>query len=69
MAIRVEPGPAPQWGPAVSIGDAGTSSNGLNAYPYGVAPDGQRFLINMPTAPDGATPITVVLNWWSRLKK
>jgi hypothetical protein len=38
-------------------------------YPYGVAPDGSRFLINTPTEADDASPMIVVLNWMATLKK
>jgi hypothetical protein len=34
-----------------------------------VAPDGQRFLINITTDEASASPITVVLNWTAALKK
>jgi Tol biopolymer transport system component len=30
---------------------------------YDVAPDGQRFLLNLPGAPTGSRPISVVVNW------
>jgi serine/threonine protein kinase len=33
------------------------------------SPDGQRFLINTPLEEAAATPVTVVLNWQSALKK
>jgi hypothetical protein len=36
---------------------------------YAVAPDGQRFLINMASSETTAPPITVVLNWTSALDK
>jgi eukaryotic-like serine/threonine-protein kinase len=36
---------------------------------YAVAPDGQRFLINMAISETTAPPITVVLNWTSALDK
>ena len=38
---------------------------------YAPSPDGQRFLVNVPAAGEGATapPITVVLNWTTGLKK
>jgi len=35
---------------------------------YDVSPDGQRFLINS-AAPEGPSPITVVLNWTALLKR
>lgn len=37
-------------------------------YPYGVTPDGQRFLFSvLPGALDTSAPITVVMNWQSAL--
>lgn len=36
---------------------------------YAVAPDGQRFLINVATGQGSISPITVVLNWQSLLKR
>ncbi len=36
---------------------------------YAVAPDGQRFLINLAVTEPGSSPITIVLNWTSALKK
>ena len=34
-----------------------------------VAPDGQRFLANVPVAEDSSSPITLALNWAAGLKK
>ncbi len=36
---------------------------------YAVAPDGQRFLINITISEAGVSPISVVLNWQAGLKK
>ena len=36
---------------------------------YSVTPDGRRFLILKPLSEAASTPITVVLNWTSLLKK
>jgi hypothetical protein len=35
---------------------------------YDAAGDGQRFLMSITTADPNAQPITVILNWVSRLK-
>jgi hypothetical protein len=41
---------------------------GAPAFPYDVAPDGQRFLVSVP--PDSTSaPIIVVLNWTAGLKR
>ena len=48
----------------------GTQVNAYNApNRYVVAPDGQRFLINSAAGEVNQTPITVVLNWTSALKR
>ena len=36
---------------------------------YDVSPDGQRFLINTLLEEEGATSITLVLNWFEELKE
>ena len=38
-------------------------------YPYAVAPDGSRFLINTPADANNPVPMTLVLNWPATLKK
>jgi eukaryotic-like serine/threonine-protein kinase len=40
-----------------------------SGYSYDVSADGRRFLANIPVEPTASTPITVVLNWTSLLKK
>ena len=41
----------------------------LDAYPYDVAPDGRRFVVNTLTADASANTITVVLGWAESLAK
>jgi Tol biopolymer transport system component len=41
----------------------------LGGWPYDVAPDGQRFLINETVHAAGAAPVTIVVNWTAELKK
>ena len=36
---------------------------------YDVSADGQRFLVNTLVEEEGATPITLVLNWFEELKR
>ena len=36
---------------------------------YDVAPDGKRFLLNVPVEEESGSPITLVLNWTAGLKK
>jgi len=38
-------------------------------YPYGVAPDGSRFLINIPAEANDPAPMVVVLNWTATLRE
>ncbi len=38
-------------------------------YPYGVSPDGQRFLINTLPERSASAPLTTVLNWTAALQK
>ena len=38
-------------------------------YPYAVAPDGSRFLVNTPAEATNPTPMTLVLNWPATLRK
>ncbi|HEX7296457.1 MAG TPA: hypothetical protein VF251_11925, partial [Pyrinomonadaceae bacterium] len=37
--------------------------------PYGVTPDGSRFLIKTPANKSAATPLVVISNWTARLKQ
>ena len=37
-------------------------------YNYDVRPDGKQFLIYQAPREEQDTPITVVLNWWAKLK-
>jgi len=45
------------------------SLSSYSGYRYDVSPDGRRFLANMALEQTASTPITVVLNWTSLLKK
>jgi len=38
-------------------------------YPYAVAPDGSRFLVNTPADANNPVPMALVLNWPATLKK
>jgi serine/threonine protein kinase len=51
----------------LSLISAAMPSN--NAYPYDVAPDGQRFLIEEITTRRRTAPLTIVLNWDAALEK
>jgi len=41
----------------------------LDAYPYDVSPDGQRFVVNTLIEDTTPTTITVMLNWTDGLTK
>ena len=41
----------------------------LDAYPYDVSPDGQRFVVNTLIDETTSTTITLVLNWTAGLTK
>jgi hypothetical protein len=41
----------------------------LDAYPYDVSPDGQRFVVNTLVEETTSTAITLVLNWAVGLTK
>jgi serine/threonine-protein kinase len=65
MAVDVQLGPSPTLGnpKALFAVDLPQVANG-NLKRYDVAPDGKRFLINMPQEEGGPpAPVTVVLNW------
>ena len=47
----------------------GMSAAARAGYPYDVAPDGQRFLVNMAQGAPTPSPITVVLNWPALLEQ
>jgi len=47
----------------------GVKPAGSGSRLYAVTPDGERFLLLKPVAEAATTPITVVLNWTSLLKK
>jgi hypothetical protein len=38
-------------------------------YPYDVASDGQRFLVQRPTDESRSQPLTVIINWQTGLAK
>ena len=68
MAVDVKPGPTFEMGTPKplfqTLIDRYAAPNR-----YVVSNDGQRFLVNSPVEEVSQTPITVVLNWTSGLKK
>ena len=73
MAVPLGGGPTLDVGAptalfGVRVQGPGNSSSPYRPYFYDVTADGQRFVVNVPTAGE-ALPITVVLNWTAGLKK
>jgi len=72
MAVPVDPGPtfsARQPTRLFSIGPpAATKSRARNTI-YDVSPDGQRFLVSVPSGEPASSRITVVLNWTAGLSR
>jgi hypothetical protein len=52
-----------------AIGANNGFGGSLSKAQYAVAPNGQRFLLNMTAADSATSPITVVLNWDAALKQ
>lgn len=42
---------------------AGGATPGMNKHQYAVAPDGQRFLINVTAGEAIMSPVTLILHW------
>lgn len=55
--------------PLFSLPARTTLSTFGGAYVYDAAPDGQRFLVSIPTRAAAAIPLTVTTNWTTLLKK
>jgi Tol biopolymer transport system component len=67
MAVKVNPQPDEfQSDPPQPLFQTRTTPNTWNW--FDVAPDGQRFLMNLPLEWTNASPITVVTNWTPRVK-
>lgn len=74
MAVSVSGGekafqvgvPAPLFKVRMLLGPV-TATGFMNQ--YDVAPDGQRFLLNVPVEDTPISPVTVVLNWVEELKR
>ena len=55
---------------ATFVSGTGFTANAVTPYPYVVTRDGQRFLVSVDTSQQASeTPITVVVNWPSALRK
>jgi len=57
--------PKPLFAALLSAG----SGAGSQTHTWGIAPDGQRFLLNVEAENTASAPMTVVLNWQAGLKK
>jgi eukaryotic-like serine/threonine-protein kinase len=73
MAVDVTTGSTVQLGMAKPLFHAavlgGTGGGAGSAWRWDISPDGQRFLINTALEEAAATPVTIVLNWQTALKK
>ena len=69
MAVDVKTnGPKFEWGTARPLFEPRLEAD-LRMTRYLVAPDGQKFLVNMPLRGSSASPVTVVSNWTAALTK
>ena len=68
MAVDVKPGASFEAGAAAALFQTEVEHFALG-HRYAVARDGQRFLVNSPVEGTRETPLNVVLNWTSTLKK
>jgi Tol biopolymer transport system component/predicted Ser/Thr protein kinase len=64
MAVDVQPGADLKVGTPKPLFDLPGGSRGWDP-----APDGQRFLVNAPVVESNSVPLSLVVNWTSRLKK
>jgi hypothetical protein len=73
MAVPVRSATSLAVGAAVPLFEAHLLNGPSNApgtrHQYDVAPDGQRFLLNVPLDDAADSSITVVVNWTAGLKK
>ena len=68
MSVEVKSGATFESGVPKPLFDTRVESY-TNNNRYAVSPDGQRFLINVPVEAQTSTPITIVLNWPTALKR
>ena len=68
--VSVTTTPTVQFGEPVSIYDGMVAFSELNARPFDVMPDGQRFLVIQedPFAPAERPELSLVLNWIEELR-
>ena len=69
MAVEVRSGPLFEVGLPRALFEFRSGNGTVNATPYTVTADGQRFLINTLVDESGGAPLTVVVNWTEGLKK
>ena len=69
MSVPVKPGPTPDFGVPTMLFQTPIRVPSLGIDQYAVTGNGQRFLVLSPTEDAAPVPITVVLNWTSRLKQ
>jgi hypothetical protein len=69
--VPVETQPTFRTGTSLALFDARIPGVGLGIIGrnYGVAADGQHFIVNQPVQRLDAVPITIVMNWLEELKQ
>ena len=69
MAAQVSTSPVFKSSPAKRLFDAAVAVPSSNLWAWDVDPSGQKFLINAQAGEGASSPITVVLNWETGLRK
>jgi hypothetical protein len=69
MAAQVSTGPVFKSNPPRPLFDAAVAAASTNLWVWDVDPGGQKFLINTQAGESASSPITLVLNWETGLKK
>jgi hypothetical protein len=67
-AVPIVAGETIQAGDPTALFDVSFVPSGVNAYPYAVSADGQRFLVITPEETASSAAISVVLNWAAALR-
>ena len=69
MAAELQASPTFQAGSPRELFQIPIGSLSATRRRYAVSADGQRFLVHVLPQQQTEAPITVVLNWWRKLKK
>jgi Tol biopolymer transport system component len=68
MAVDIRSDSGLEWGVPHPLFDTGLDAE-RNRDQFAATPDGQRFLVQLPTSDAAAVPISVVLNWTASLTR